>query len=66
MIITCFGIIQLSQVWRIISLPGKLVKLIKSKSPVIQVRSLQVYGRDVAYICLRQRHEVSLNPISTK
>lgn len=66
MIITCFGIIQLSQAWRIISLPEKLVKFIKSKSPVMQVRSLQVNGRDVAYICLRQRHEVSLNPVSTK
>lgn len=33
------------------------VKFIKTKSPVTQARSLQVTGREVAYTCLRQRHE---------
>lgn len=35
------------------------VKFIKTRSPVTQAGSLQVTGREVAYTCLRQRHEVS-------
>lgn len=52
MLITYFGIIlfEISE-W---------VKFIKTKSPVTQAWSLQVTGREVAYNCLRQRHEVSI------
>lgn len=35
----------------------RYVKFIQARSPVKQVRSLQVKGREVAYTCLRQRHE---------
>lgn len=58
MIITYFGIIlfEISE-W---------VKFIKSRSPVKQARSLQVDGREIAYNCLRQRHEVSINLVSEK
>lgn len=41
-------------------------KFIKTRSPVTQAMSLQVTGREVAYNCLRQRHEASLNPASVK
>lgn len=51
MIITYFGIILFPLV--------EWVKFIKTRSPVTQARSLQVTGREVAYTCLRQRHEVS-------
>ena len=55
MVITYFGIIlfEISE-W---------VKFIKSRSPVTQARSLQVTGREVAYNCLRQRHEVSIKTL---
>lgn len=51
MIITYFGIILFPLV--------EWIKFIKTRSPVTQARSLQVTGREVAYTCLRQRHEVS-------
>lgn len=51
MIITYFGIILFPLV--------EWIKFIKTRSPVTQARSLQVTGREVAYACLRQRHEVS-------
>lgn len=35
----------------------RYVKFIQARSPVTQARSLQVKGREVAYTCLRQRHE---------
>lgn len=35
------------------------IKFIKSRSPVTRARSLQSNGREVAYACLRQRHEVT-------
>ncbi len=54
MVITYFGIIPFVLIRR--------VKFIKSRSPVTQARSLQITGREVAYTCLRQRHEVSLKP----
>ena len=52
MTITYFGIILTPLVERI--------KFIKSKSPVTRARSLQVNGREVAYTCTRQRHDVSI------
>lgn len=58
MVITYFGIILFEfYEW---------IKFIKTRSPVMQVMSLQVTGREVAYISLRQRHEVSLHPVSVK
>lgn len=54
MIITYFGIILFPLV--------EWIQFIKTRSPVTQASSLQVTGREVAYICLRQRHEVSENP----
>lgn len=54
MTITYFGIILTPLVERI--------KFIKSKSPVTRAMSLQVDGREVAYTCLRQRHEVPAWP----
>lgn len=54
MTITYFGIILTPLVERI--------KFIKSKSPVTRARSLQANGREVAYTCLRQRHEVPTRP----
>lgn len=55
MVITYFGIIlfEISE-W---------VKFIKTKSPANQAWSLQVTGREVAYTCLRQRHEVSIKTL---
>lgn len=50
MIITYFGIILFPLV--------EWIKFKKTRSPVTQARSLQVTGREVAYTCLRQRHEV--------
>lgn len=35
----------------------RYVKFIQARSPVTQAKSLQVRGREVAYTCLRQRHE---------
>lgn len=52
MTITYFGIILTPLVERI--------KFIKTKSPVKWARSLQVNGREVAYTCKRQRHEVPI------
>lgn len=60
MIITYFGIIQFGLCWKMQSLPAELVKFIKTKSPAMQARSLQVTGREVAYTCLRQRHEIRM------
>jgi hypothetical protein len=54
MTITYFGIILTPLVERI--------KFIKSKSPGTRARSLQVNGREVAYICMIQRHEVPIWP----
>lgn len=51
MIITYFGIILFPLV--------EWIKFIKTRSPVTQASSLQVTGREVAYTCLRQRHEIS-------
>lgn len=51
MIITYFGIILFPL--------AEWIQFIKSRSPVTQSQSLQVTGREVAYTCLRQRHEVS-------
>lgn len=42
------------------------IVFIKKKSPVTQARSLQVRGREVAYNCLRQRHEILRERISEK
>lgn len=58
MIITYFGIILFTFV--------EWVKFIKTRSPVTQARSLQVTGREVAYTCLRQRHEISLSSVFAK
>lgn len=58
MIITYFGIILFPLV--------EWIKFIKTRSPVTQARSLQVTGREVAYTCLRQRHEVSQNSVFVK
>lgn len=58
MIITCYGIILFQIV--------EWVKFIKTRSPVTQARSLQVYGHEVAYNCLRQRHEISIDHITEK
>lgn len=58
MIITCFGIILFPLV--------EWVIFIKTRSPVTQAQSLQVNGREVAYTCLRQRHEVSQNSVFVK
>ena len=52
MTITYFGIILTPLVERI--------KFIKSKSPETRARSLQVKGREVAYTCMMQRHEVQI------
>lgn len=52
MTITYFGIILTPLVERI--------KFIKLKSPATRARSLQANGREVAYTCLRQRHEVPI------
>lgn len=50
MLVTYFGIILFPvEEW---------IVFIKKKSPVTQARSLQVRGREVAYNCLRQRHEI--------
>ena len=54
MTITYFGIILAPLVERI--------KFIKTKSPVKRAMSLQVNGREVAYTCKRQRHEVPAWP----
>lgn len=58
MIVTYFGIIlfEISE-W---------VKFIKSRSPVTQAESLQVTGREIAYTCLRQRHEICMWHILVK
>lgn len=58
MITTYFGIILFPIV--------EWVKFIKIRSPVTQARSLQVTGREVAYACLRQRHEVSQDSVFVK
>ena len=58
MIFTYFGIILFEVI--------EWAKFIKTRSPVTQAMSLQVTGREVAYNCLRQRHEASLNPASVK
>lgn len=39
------------------------IKFIKARSLVTQVQSLQVTGREVAYTCLKQRHEKRMQPI---
>lgn len=66
MIVVNLGIIQLGPGWSILALPGMLVKFIKTKSPAKHAGSKQVTGRDVAYTCLKQRHEVSINPALEK
>lgn len=58
MIITYFGIILFPLV--------EWVKFIKTRSPVTQAMSLQVTGHEVAYTCLRQRHEVTQNSVFAK
>jgi len=50
LLITYFGIILFPVM--------EWIAFIKKKSPVTQVRSLQIRGREVAYNCLRQRHEI--------
>lgn len=55
LVITYFGIILFAI--------SEWVKFIKSRSPVTQAWSLQVTGREVAYNCLRQRHEVSIKTL---
>lgn len=50
MLVTYFGIILFPIV--------EWIVFIKTRSPVTQARSLQIYGREVAYNCLRQRHEI--------
>ena len=42
------------------------IVFIKKKRPVTQVRSLQIRGREVAYNCLRQRHETQRERTSGK
>lgn len=58
MLIAYFGIILFPVV--------EWIAFIKKKSPVTQVRSLQIRGREVAYNCLRQRHEILQERISEK
>lgn len=66
MIIVNCGIIQFGPGWQIIAFCVRLVKFIKTRSPVIHAGSRQVTGREVAYNCLEQRHEVPLNPALVK
>ena len=58
MLVTFFGLVLFSV--------DEWIVFIKKKSPVTQERSLQVRGREVAYNCLRQRHEILQERISEK
>ncbi len=58
MLIAYFGIILFPVV--------EWIAFIKKKSPATQARSLQIRGREVAYNCLRQRHEIHWERISGK